>query len=98
MALIWKVVETMTVDAETLEEFLNAYTADGWDYYGMQFAMKPNSKRPAMAFVLFIVACLSRLSHSAIAAVYAMSVAALLWITTAVPSQAMVAVVGARQI
>lgn len=49
----YKVVETSVVTDDTLEEILNAWTAKGWHYDGMQFAMSEASKRPAMAFVLF---------------------------------------------
>jgi hypothetical protein len=49
----YKVVETSLVTDEALEEILNAWTAKGWHYDGMQFAMREASKRPAMAFVLF---------------------------------------------
>jgi hypothetical protein len=49
----YKVVETSLVTDDTLEEILNTWTARGWHYDGMQFAMREASKRPAMAFVLF---------------------------------------------
>ncbi|PLX73669.1 MAG: DUF4177 domain-containing protein [Desulfuromonas sp.] len=49
----YKVVETSTVTDEALERIINEYTAQGWSYDGMQFAMSEASKRPAMAFVLF---------------------------------------------
>lgn len=49
----YKVVETSLVTDESLQEILNAWTSQGWQYDGMQFAMREASKRPAMAFVLF---------------------------------------------
>ncbi|APG24313.1 DUF4177 domain-containing protein [Syntrophotalea acetylenica] len=49
----YKVVETSLVTDDALEEILNTWTARGWHYDGMQFAMREASKRPAMAFVLF---------------------------------------------
>jgi hypothetical protein len=49
----YKVVETTLVTDDTLEEILNEWSAKGWHYDGMQFAMREASKRPAMAFVLF---------------------------------------------
>jgi len=49
----WKVVETSSVTDETLEAIVNEWTALGWIFEGMQFAMRESSKRPAMAFVLF---------------------------------------------
>ena len=49
----WKIVETSSVTDESLEAILNDWTAQGWTFEGMQFAMRESSKRPAMAFVLF---------------------------------------------
>ena len=49
----WKIVETSSVTDETLESIVNEWTAQGWLFEGMQFAMRESSKRPAMAFVLF---------------------------------------------
>jgi hypothetical protein len=51
--LSYKVIELGTVTEETVEETLNEWTAKGWDFSGMQFAMRESSRRPAMAFVLF---------------------------------------------
>jgi hypothetical protein len=41
------------VTDESLEGIVNDWTAQGWTFEGMQFAMRESSKRPAMAFVLF---------------------------------------------
>jgi hypothetical protein len=49
----YKVVETSLVTDDSLEAILNEWTSNGWQYDGMQFAMRDASKRPAMAFVLF---------------------------------------------
>jgi len=49
----YKVVELATVTDEEIENNLNEYTAQGWSFEGMQFAMKDSSKRPAMAFIIF---------------------------------------------
>jgi hypothetical protein len=49
----WKIVETSSVTDESLEAIVNEWTAQGWTFEGMQFAMRESSKRPAMAFVLF---------------------------------------------
>jgi hypothetical protein len=49
----YKVVETSLVTDEALEQILNEWTALGWQFEGIQFAMREASKRPAMAFVLF---------------------------------------------
>lgn len=51
--MIYKVVELATVTDETIEEVLNEWTARGWRFDGMQFAMREASRRPSMAFVLF---------------------------------------------
>lgn len=53
MGIQYKVVETSDVSAETLEKILNEWTAAGWTFETMQFAMRDSSKRPAMAFVTF---------------------------------------------
>ena len=50
--VVYKVVEVNTVSEDTLEEVLNEWTAKGWRFDGMQFAMRESSKRPAMAFVI----------------------------------------------
>ncbi len=51
--LIYKVIELGTVTEEHIEEALNEWTAKGWSFNGVQFAMRESSRRPAMAFVLF---------------------------------------------
>jgi hypothetical protein len=50
---IYKVVEVGTVTDENLEEVLNEWTAKGWRFEGMQFAMREASRRPSMAFLFF---------------------------------------------
>lgn len=50
---VYKVVEVSSVAEDTLEEILNEWTAKGWHFDGMQFAMRESSKRPSMAFVIF---------------------------------------------
>jgi hypothetical protein len=49
----YKVVETMTVTDEALEEIINDWVPQGWVLDGIQFAMREASKRPAMAFLVF---------------------------------------------
>ena len=51
--LTYKVIELGTVSEEIIEETLNDWTAKGWNFSGMQFAMRESSRRPSMAFVLF---------------------------------------------
>jgi hypothetical protein len=51
--LQYKVVELSSVSEDTIEEALNEWTAKGWRFDAMQFAMRESSKRPAMAFLIF---------------------------------------------
>lgn len=50
----YKVVEVATVTDESLEAVLNEWTAEGWILDGLHFAMRESSKRPSMAFVVFV--------------------------------------------
>ena len=52
--VVYKVVETSDVTEDALERILNEWTAQGWRFEMMQFAMRDSSKRPAMAFVTFV--------------------------------------------
>ena len=54
MAIVYKVVETSDVTEQALERILNDWTAQGWRFEMMQFAMRDASKRPSMAFVTFV--------------------------------------------
>lgn len=49
----FKYVETSLVTDDELTRLVNEWTADGWRYDGVQFAMRESSKRPSMAFLLF---------------------------------------------
>lgn len=51
--LRFKVVEASVVTDEALESILNEWTAKGWQFEGIHFAMREASKRPSMAFVFF---------------------------------------------
>ena len=51
--LTYKVIELGTVTEEAIEEKLNEWSAKGWLFDGMQFAMRESSRRPSMAFILF---------------------------------------------
>jgi len=53
MALLYKIVETSIVTDETLEGIINEWVSRGWNFDGIQFAMRDSSKRPGMAFILF---------------------------------------------
>jgi hypothetical protein len=50
----YKVVETAAVTDETLSAILNEWTGQGWTLESIQFAMGQASRRPAMAFVIFV--------------------------------------------
>ena len=50
----YKVVEVTCVTDDALEAILNEWTANGWTFDGIHFAMREASRRPAMAFVIFI--------------------------------------------
>ena len=54
MSQRYKVVEIGMVTDEALEEALNEWTAQGWTFDTMHFAMRDSSKRPSMAFVTFV--------------------------------------------
>lgn len=54
MSVVYKVVETSDVSAESLEKILNEWSEKGWRFEMVQFAMRDSSKRPAMAFVTFV--------------------------------------------
>lgn len=51
--LTYKVVEISIVSEDSLEETLNEWTAKGWRFDGLHFAMRESQKRPSMAFVIF---------------------------------------------
>jgi len=53
VSLRYKVVELGTVTDDEIENVLNEWTAEGWAFDTMQFAMRDSSKRPSMAFVTF---------------------------------------------
>ena len=54
MALRYKVVEVSRVTDQEIEAVLNEWTAQGWTFDSMQFAMRDSSKRPSMVFITFI--------------------------------------------
>ncbi len=49
----YKVVELGVVTDESIEDVLNAWTAQAWHLDSIQFVVREASKRPSMAFVLF---------------------------------------------
>ncbi|HEU4430516.1 MAG TPA: DUF4177 domain-containing protein [Myxococcota bacterium] len=50
----YKVVETSDVTDAALEQILNEWTSQGWRLESIHFAMRDSSRRPSMAFVLFV--------------------------------------------
>ena len=53
MSVTYKVVELSSVTDEEIETALNEWTAKGWTFDTMHFAMRESSKRPSMAFLAF---------------------------------------------
>ena len=49
----YKVVELSTVTDNEIEDVINEWTANGWKFEYVQFAMREASKRPSMAFIFF---------------------------------------------
>jgi len=52
--MTYKVVETSQVEDSVLENLLNEWSAQGWIFERMQFAMSESSRRPVMAFLFFV--------------------------------------------
>ena len=50
----YKFVELSVVTDEAIEEVVNDWVAQGWEFEGIQFAMSESSRRPRMAFVSFV--------------------------------------------
>lgn len=50
---LYKVVELSTVTDEEIEKAVNTWVQEGWNFDGVNFAMRDSSKRPAMAFLFF---------------------------------------------
>ena len=48
-----RLLPPLNVTDEEIERTLNEWSAEGWKFDSIQFAMREASKRPAMAFVLF---------------------------------------------
>lgn len=51
--LLYKVAEIGVVTEDAIEDAINNWCSKGWNFDGLQFAMRESSKRPAMAFALF---------------------------------------------
>ncbi|MEE2901621.1 MAG: DUF4177 domain-containing protein [Myxococcota bacterium] len=50
----YKVIELSTVTDDTIEEKLNEMAALGWSLDAIHFAMREGSRRPSMAFLVFV--------------------------------------------
>ena len=50
----YKVVELSVVTDESLENALNEWTSRNWNFDSIQFVVREASKRPSMAFVVFV--------------------------------------------
>lgn len=50
----YKVVETSSVTDDELERIINEWVGTGWSFDGIQFVVRDASRRPSMAFVMFI--------------------------------------------
>jgi hypothetical protein len=53
VSIVYKVVELSSVTDEEIEAVMNEWTAKGWTFDTMQFAMRESSKRPSMVFITF---------------------------------------------
>jgi hypothetical protein len=53
MGTEYKVIELAIVTDESIEAALNEWTARGWAFDTLQFAMRDSSPRPSMAFAVF---------------------------------------------
>jgi hypothetical protein len=54
MASAYKVVETSDVTDTALEQILNEWVSRGWKLESIHFAMRESSRRPSMAFLMFV--------------------------------------------
>ena len=50
----YKVVELSTVTDHTIENVLNKYVNEGWLLDQIQFVVREASRRPSMAFIIFV--------------------------------------------
>ena len=50
----YRVVETQVVTDESLTRILNEETKKGWIFDGMSFVANEASRRPRMAFLIFV--------------------------------------------
>jgi hypothetical protein len=51
---VYKVVELSVVTDETIEKTLNEISPEGWIFDSIHFVVRESSRRPSMAFLMFI--------------------------------------------
>ena len=54
MGTLYKVVELSAVTDDAIERAINETVRLGWTLEGIQFAMRDSSRRPSMAFIMFV--------------------------------------------
>jgi hypothetical protein len=54
VAIIYKFVELSVVTDETIEDAVNTWVKQGWQWDGIRFVVTESSRRPGMAFVSFV--------------------------------------------
>jgi hypothetical protein len=54
MPIQYKFVELSIVTDETIEEAVNTFVRQGWQWDGIRFVTTEASRRPQMAFVSFV--------------------------------------------
>jgi hypothetical protein len=51
--LTYKVIELSSVTEDSIENAINKWTANGWNFVTIYFAMRESQRRPSMAFLMF---------------------------------------------
>jgi hypothetical protein len=54
MAIVYKFIELSVVTDESIEETVNTWVKQGWQWDGIRFVVTESSRRPGMAFVSFV--------------------------------------------
>jgi hypothetical protein len=54
VAIVYKFVELSIVTDQTIEEAVNEWVSQGWQFDDIRFVKTEHSRRPAMAFVSFV--------------------------------------------
>ena len=50
---VYKIIETEEVTADKLENIVNEWVSQGWDFEGFQFVTPNAVHRPTLAFIIF---------------------------------------------